>query len=1006
MSRWLVTADLQLHNYPEFASLNKAGYNTRLVALLQELTSLIKAHMPDIICIAGDIWNNKAALETDLLDLTHRYFRTWKKVTPEIILLLGNHDTAFLSASIHSLRQFEAYCKVITAAEVYRGVAFSPWRAEQLAIEADLDALAGKAPLLIGHWTVRGAATNSYLSEGGIDPGLPALAGFKLVLLGDIHKSQRLGTNILYLGSPMQQNFGEEGDPKAVWLLDPEKAEVTPLPTHLPEYKTVDSIPEAESLRRKGYYVRLKAKSREDLASGNAAGFRVEQDFTESVAAADSLRALITTLEDAVKAYALANNREDLLERGLAFLKGALQERSLPPVKLTFKRLIAENFLSYPKLDLDLSARSGLVIVHGEVVADAAYDSNGAGKTALYEALYYALYGVTLRYGTRKDLTIREGEKRNAVTLEFELLSPEGTAQTILISRPRPGAVKLSIDGADVTSSEASLTQKRITALIGDAEFFLRLTLLALHYHPSFLRLTDAEKKRFIDEFSGLDCFEEARETVSHGISKLEIEENRAEFAKARLDERQILLGRHLEEARDELVAFEEKERKALQERLRAIEECRRELTALIPPPTPVLPEPEPLPLAPKEPNLEDLSALEKEIETHEGTISAAREALEKEKENQNQLLTEPRQKIAVLKNEIANLETGLTAAFCPTCKRAFENAEESNLHIKGKLRELAKKLATRTTELTGAENRYASDNADFAGEIRELEGEVKKLRLELNAARAEEINYQRRLREYERSCRIAESKFELEKNTLLKRHETALSNYQLAKQRLEDRITALEAVTPEDPAPLRERLAEKEKEVAEVAKEMSALEARIKGLTEEKNGLGFWLTGFGNRGCKSLLYTALIDRLNEELTRVTNVISGGALHLKLLPYAETAKGESIERITLSVTNFLGASTFDGDSLGERNRIDLAVAFALRRVLQEFSGYGASLLFIDEPWVGLDNAGKTSVYRLLEEEARACLVLATDQDKSSKGFAEAAVWTVRKKENMSTLYPN
>jgi ABC-type Mn2+/Zn2+ transport system ATPase subunit len=71
----------------------------------------------------------------------------------------------------------------------------------------------------------------------------------------------------------------------------------------------------------------------------------------------------------------------------------------------------------------------------------------------------------------------------------------------------------------------------------------------------------------------------------------------------------------------------------------------------------------------------------------------------------------------------------------------------------------------------------------------------------------------------------------------------------------------------------------------------------------------------------------------------------------------------------------------------------------------EFSGYAASLLFVDEPWVGLDNAGKTSVYRLLEEEARTLLVLATDQDKSSKGFAEASLWTVRKKDNMSTLYP-
>jgi DNA repair exonuclease SbcCD ATPase subunit len=440
------------------------------------------------------------------------------------------------------------------------------------------------------------------------------------------------------------------------------------------------------------------------------------------VAAADSLRALITTLEEAVKAYALANNREDLLERGLTFLKGALLERSLPPVKLRFQRLTAENFLSYPKLDLDLAARSGLVIVHGEVVADAAYDSNGAGKTALYEALYYALYGVTLRYGNKRDLTIREGEKRNSVALEFDLFTPDGTSQSILITRPRPGAIKLSIDGEDVTSSDANLTQKRITGLIGDAEFFLRLTLLALHYHPSFLRLTDAEKKHFIDEFSGLDVFEEARETVSTEISKLEIEEGRVAFARTRLDERQILLGRHLEETKQELADFEESERRALQERLRVIENCRKELSELIPPPPPVFPLPDPLPPAPAKPVFEDLSNLETEIETHEETVRQAREALEKQKEDQATLLTAPRQAIAVLKSEINNLKAGLTAASCPTCKRPFEKAEESNRHILAELTGRDQKLKTRTAELASRETGYASDNADFAREIGDLE--------------------------------------------------------------------------------------------------------------------------------------------------------------------------------------------------------------------------------------------------------------------------------------------
>jgi hypothetical protein len=53
--------------------------------------------------------------------------------------------------------------------------------------------------------------------------------------------------------------------------------------------------------------------------------------------------------------------------------------------------------------------------------------------------------------------------------------------------------------------------------------------------------------------------------------------------------------------------------------------------------------------------------------------------------------------------------------------------------------------------------------------------------------------------------------------------------------------------------------------------------------------------------------------------------------------------------------------------------------------------------------MGIDNSGKASVYKLLEEEANSCLVLATDQEKRSKGETESKVWVVRKENKVSVL---
>jgi metallophosphoesterase superfamily enzyme len=101
--RALLTSDLQLRNFNEFSSITEGGYNSRLLALLDGLTAILQREQPEILIIAGDLFHNKAFLKTDLLHLVHETFTLWKKQLREIILLLGNHDTAFVSQDIHSL---------------------------------------------------------------------------------------------------------------------------------------------------------------------------------------------------------------------------------------------------------------------------------------------------------------------------------------------------------------------------------------------------------------------------------------------------------------------------------------------------------------------------------------------------------------------------------------------------------------------------------------------------------------------------------------------------------------------------------------------------------------------------------------------------------------------------------------------------------------------------------------------------------------------------------------
>lgn len=1024
--RFLLTADLQLRNFSEFAFVTDQGYNSRLLGLLDGLTTIIKTHGPfDRVVIAGDLFNNKSSLETDLLDLTHRTFASWseKGLVEKTILLIGNHDVAFLSEKINSLSQFSAapFIKVISEPQVYDGVAYSPWRPSLAQVEADITKLSESgAKYLVGHWAVLGASTSNTVFETGIDPFFEPLKKFSRVLLGDVHRSQELGANIRYLGSAQQNDFSEEGEQKLVWILDDEAETLTPVETYYPEFRTVGTIEQAEEYRKKGYFVRLRATNREDVLAGTRLGVRVEADFNESVAAADSVRGLVSSLEEAVEVYAIANEREDLLEPGLEYLRGALGGRTVPTSKLEFKRLQADNFLAYAELDIDLSKGNGLTLVHGDVVSDASYDSNGAGKTAIFESIYYGLYGVTLRYGLKRDSTIRDGQKKNRVELDLDVRSATGEITSIKITRNRPGTTKLFINGEDATRTDSALTQDAINSIVGDPEFFLRLSLLALHYHPSFLKLADPAKKLFLDQFSGLEVFSVARDAVSLDASRGDMDINRFEIDEKLFETREILLADSVEKAKADLNAFTEREAQALAERQGRIKSLETELTSLKKPVAPILPTDYEKPVPPVGLGLSE-KVHEDEAKELEDILKEAQSQLNKLREAKFAQLKPYDDTFAVINNEIRKT-TPLTkiagrpsaATECPTCKRPFENAEELRRHqaevaadeAKAK-KEAERALALLEKELNECQAARIKLVTGLASEITELEKDIRLVESELKAKNAASRELAKVRADYNLALSRAEITFNSKVNSLKAAYETAKSTYALQAQRVIDSIATLKAVKPGDDEHLKRRLKVSESEFAALGKAKAELAIRGTELRKRKADLDFWLRGFGNRGCKSLLYTSLIDRLNDELRKICNSISGGALQLRILPYCENAKGDQVEKISLEATNFLGASTFEGDSLGEQNRIDIAISLALRRTLTQFSGYSSSLLFCDEPWVGLDNSGKKSVYSVLEEEAASCLILVTDQDKASKSFANSdTTWVVRKENGISSLILN
>jgi DNA repair exonuclease SbcCD nuclease subunit len=76
-----------------------------------------------------------------------------------------------------------------------------------------------KYNVLLMHNSVSGAVHLGWECDDGLDPD-EVCAGFDLVYSGHFHRHQHFGSNGMYVGSPMQHNYGDVGSNGGCWLVE------------------------------------------------------------------------------------------------------------------------------------------------------------------------------------------------------------------------------------------------------------------------------------------------------------------------------------------------------------------------------------------------------------------------------------------------------------------------------------------------------------------------------------------------------------------------------------------------------------------------------------------------------------------------------------------------------------------------------------------------------------------------------------------------------------------
>lgn len=202
----------------------KCGNSEDTNILHEHSVLLAKKYSVEFIVILGDVFHQHETVNIGPMDRVVSWFHDLSNVAP-LYVLVGNHDRRnnriFLSTE-HSMRGISGpnitiihdTLRVETEEHNY---AFVPYVPPGRFLEALNRVTWHDVTTIFAHQEFRGGEYNGLISTEGDEWD----NSYPYIVTGHLHGYHRVGSNILYPGTPFQENFGESPD-KALVLFNPE----------------------------------------------------------------------------------------------------------------------------------------------------------------------------------------------------------------------------------------------------------------------------------------------------------------------------------------------------------------------------------------------------------------------------------------------------------------------------------------------------------------------------------------------------------------------------------------------------------------------------------------------------------------------------------------------------------------------------------------------------------------------------------------------------------------
>lgn len=341
---------------------------------------------------------------------------------------------------------------------------------------------------------------------------------------------------------------------------------------------------------------------------------------------------------------------------------------------ISFKSLSIRNFLSVGQTPVLIDFKTGINVITG-TNHDKEDSKNGVGKSTVVDALYFALFGATIRE-LNKDLIVNSQTKKTCeVELTFQV-SNNGAVNNYKITRSiNPTKCFITKDGVDITHSTVAKTNEYIQKLTrSTGKVFQNSVIMTINNTVPFMAQSKIDKRKFIESVLNLEAFTEMLSRARDEYNELK-REYEVVYAKNQTIEKNLQFNRQ------QLELFEENKKIKISDLDKKITDNKQKIDELT---TQIVTLPD---------NIDEL------ITVKSDTINTELKAVQAEHKNAFKIVTELKTNIRLLKEQIDEIQS--VGATCTTCKRPY--SQDDIKHKEENISKLEKEIEVLEQQKLGA---------------------------------------------------------------------------------------------------------------------------------------------------------------------------------------------------------------------------------------------------------------------------------------------------------------